>query len=60
LIEEIDRLKDEVDLFIIDHLHYINFQEERDEYKAINEIMDKLKAITKMTNTPIVLVSHTR
>ncbi len=60
ILQIMDQMKDQVDMFIVDHLHYINHWEERDEYKAISQAMESFKKVTKILRKPIVLISHTR
>lgn len=59
LKEMIQKVKDEVDMIIIDHLHYINFETEN-ENRETGEIMRELKTQTDIINKPIVMVSHLR
>lgn len=60
ILKIMDEMKDKVDMFIIDHLHYINHWDERDEYKAISTFMEAFKKVTKILRKPIILISHTR
>ncbi len=46
----------EFDLFIIDHLHYLDFWE--NEYSGVSEIVKSLKEMTELMEKPVVLVSH--
>lgn len=57
--ELVEKVKDSVDLIIIDHLHYIYLDRE-DELRQIGDIMRTLKTITDIVKRPIVLVSHLR
>lgn len=57
--EVIKRKADTVDLFIIDHLHYIPLDWEN-ENRLIGEIMRELKIITDIYKKPVVLISHLR
>jgi len=45
-----------VDLFVIDHLHYLDYGEKEREW--ISEIVKKVKETTEIIKTPVVLVSH--
>lgn len=51
--------RDEIDLFIIDHLHYIHL-ETQNENREVWEIMRELKLITDTLKKPVILVSHLR
>jgi len=44
------------DLFVIDHLHYLDFWE--NEYSWISEIVKWIKEMTELMEKPVVLVSH--
>lgn len=46
----------QVDLFVIDHLHYLDFWD--NEYSWISEIVKWVKEMTELMERPIVLVSH--
>lgn len=50
-----DTYKD-IDLFVIDHLHYLDFWE--NEYSWISEIVKWIKEMTELMERPVVLVSH--
>lgn len=45
-----------VDMFVIDHLHYLDFWE--NEYSWISEIVKWIKEMTEIMEKPVVLVSH--
>lgn len=59
LKEFIIKTKDNFDMFIIDHLHYIHFMWDK-ENQEISNIMRELKAITDIIHKPIILISHLR
>ena len=48
------------DLIVIDHLHYFRFPDEKQEIRAMTEIMLKAKEINQRYNIPIILVAHLR
>jgi replicative DNA helicase len=55
----IEKAKDNVDMIIIDHLHYI-YLERDEELRQIGEIMRTLKTISDIIKKPIILISHLR
>lgn len=55
----IEKSKDDVDLIVIDHLHYI-YLDRDEELRQVGEIMRTLKNITDNIKKPIVLISHLR
>lgn len=59
LKELITKTKDQYDLFIIDHLHYIHLDTDN-ENRETWEIMRELKMMTDVMKKPVVLVSHLR
>lgn len=58
--EMIDTYKDYADMFIIDHINYIEFPSKQNEIEAIWKVMRKLKTITDIIKKPVVLMSHLR
>lgn len=56
LIESINDSYEHVDMFVIDHLHYLDVWE--DEYQWISWIVKKIKEITEIIKKPVILVSH--
>ncbi len=46
----------EFDMFVIDHLHYLNFGE--NEYAGISEIVKWVKEMTEIIKKPVILISH--
>jgi replicative DNA helicase len=61
-VEDFDRAMDEldgqVDLAIIDHLHYFDYDEETAENRALSKIMKKLRDGALIRQVPQVLVAH--
>ena len=51
--------KHNVDLIIIDHLHYFSLTSSN-EYQETSEIVKKIKDITNTYNIPVILISHLR
>lgn len=56
LIESINDSYEYVDMFVIDHLHYLDVGE--DEYQWISGVVKKIKETTEAMKKPVVLVSH--
>ena len=48
------------DLIVLDHLHYIELDESKNEYVQLSGIVRTLKRIVKYKKIPLVLVSHLR
>ena len=59
IVEMIKRYREDVDLFILDHLHYVEL-ETSDENRETGEIMKALKTVNEEIKKPIVVVSHMR
>jgi replicative DNA helicase len=59
IVEHIERIKDESDLVIIDHLHYFDFGSSN-EHAELTEIMKRVKNLTRKYRIPVVLISHLR
>jgi len=49
---------DNVDMFVIDHLHYLDYG--ADERNGITEIVRWIKEMTEIIKVPVVLISHLR
>ncbi len=56
LLQMLQDTYQQVDLFVIDHLHYLDFWE--NEYSWISEIVKWIKEMTELMEKPVVLVSH--
>jgi 3-phosphoglycerate kinase len=53
-------MKDDVDMIVIDHLHYIQFSSASQEIEEIWKVMRQVKQITDTIKKPIVIMSHLR
>lgn len=60
VIEKIKEIKDQYDLIIIDHLHYIKFNSGRNLQEEIEAFMRNLSATTISTGVRVILVAHYR
>lgn len=58
IAELIELFRDQVDMIIIDHLHYIDFWDRSNEIEAISKVMRKIKVMTDTIKKPVILVSH--
>jgi hypothetical protein len=51
-------MQDQVDLFVLDHLHYVDVEDETNEAKAQTVVMSKLRDLALRLNKPVLLVVH--
>jgi replicative DNA helicase len=49
-------IREDVDMYIIDHLHYLDYG--ADEYNGISEIIRAIKETTEIIKKPVIVVSH--
>lgn len=59
MLEEVVKVKDDTDLIILDHLHYIDWDEENDN-KALKVLTKTMKDLAQFIGKPIILISHLR
>ena len=52
-------MKDQTDLFVIDHLHYFDFEDEN-ENRAMKATVKKIRDLAILFGKPIILVAHLR
>lgn len=52
-------LKNETDLFIIDHLHYFDY-DDQNENKAVKETVKRIRDCALITGKPVILIAHIR
>jgi hypothetical protein len=50
----------ELDLIVIDHLHYFSLDKDENEIQEITAILKKAKQITEQYHIPIILIAHLR
>ena len=50
----------ELDLIVIDHLHYFSLDKDENEIGEITAILKAVKDITEVFNIPVILVAHLR
>jgi ABC-type enterochelin transport system ATPase subunit len=51
-------MQDRVDLVVVDHLHYVDVEDEEHEVKAQTQVMKKLRDLALRMNKPVLLVVH--
>ncbi len=57
---EVLAIENEVDLIIIDHLHYFDLDENQNENAQITRITKRIRELSLQTGKPVVLVVHLR
>jgi hypothetical protein len=50
----------DLDLIVLDHIHYFRYPDEKEEIRAMTEIMMACKEINDRYHIPIVIVAHLR
>ncbi len=60
LIETVTYAADQVDLIIIDHVHYFDFTEDLNDNKAIKQIAQTARQLALENNKPLIMVAHLR
>ncbi len=53
-------MQEHVDLFVLDHLHYVDVADEENENKAVTAVMVKLRDLSLRLGKPVLLVAHLR
>lgn len=56
LLQLMKDVREDVDMFIVDHLHYLDYG--TDEYGGISEIIRAIKETTEIIKKPVICVSH--
>jgi len=51
-------MQDRVDLVVVDHLHYVDVEDEEHEVKAQTAVMKRLRDLAMRMNKPVLLVVH--
>lgn len=60
---QLERMLDQctaTDLIILDHLHYVDTDDEREENRAVSRIMRRLRSFALRAGVPVVCVVHLR
>jgi len=58
-LEDILGIKD-LDLILVDHLHYFNILDTESENRGIKRIINKMRDISLFKKIPVILISHLR
>jgi replicative DNA helicase len=59
LTAQMSTYQDQADLFVIDHLHYFDF-DDQNENRAYKTIMKKISDMAQILKIPVVMVAHLR
>lgn len=60
LRKNIEKMVDLVDLFVIDHLHYVDADENQSEHEGVGETTKAIRDIALLIGKPVILVAHLR
>lgn len=60
LRQRVIALKDDVDLVVVDHLHYLDLESERDANAEWGRIVHEVRDMSLATGIPVILVVHLR
>lgn len=60
LEETIDEVTGNSDCVIIDHLHYLDIDDERDQYRAQSRLIKKIRSLNLFTKVPFIVAAHLR
>lgn len=56
----LNEIRDQADLVVLDHLHYVDTESERNENQAISRIVKTLRDAALNSGKPVVAVAHLR
>lgn len=56
----LERTKNSADLFILDHLHYMDLESGNDQHYQISKLMKQMRSMNLFYNKPFVVVAHLR
>jgi replicative DNA helicase len=59
MVDQVMKIKDQTDLIILDHLHYIDW-DDSDDNKALKQLTKIMKDLAQFIGKPIILISHLR
>lgn len=60
LAQAIDVVFPHVDLIIVDHLHYVDADEDKEENRALGDTVKRIRDVSLRIGKPIILVAHLR
>jgi hypothetical protein len=60
LAQAIDVVFEHVDLIVIDHLHYVDADDDQDEHRALGDTVKRIRDVSLRIGKPIILVAHLR
>ncbi len=60
LTKAIEFIHDQVELIVIDHLHYVDANENQDEHRALGDTTKAIRDVSLRIGKPILLVAHLR
>lgn len=58
ILTQLKMIKDEFDLIVIDHLHYVNFEKNRGRAEEIENFMKNLSSLIINNGLSVILVAH--
>ncbi len=60
LQREILGVAESTDLIVVDHLHYVDSDEDRDEHRALGDTVKTIRDVSLRIGKPVLLVAHLR
>lgn len=60
LAEKVIEYADETDLFVIDHLHYVDGRDNEDENRAVADLIKTIRDLGLRVGKPFIIVAHLR
>lgn len=60
LTAAIEGIHHQVDMIVVDHLHYIDAREDQDENRSLTETLTRIRELTLLVQKPILVVAHMR
>lgn len=60
LAKAVLEIKDDTDLVVIDHLHYVDAEDAEDENRAITDLVKMIRDLSLRVGRPFVVVAHLR
>lgn len=60
LRQQIESFHQHVDLLVIDHLHYIDTDDDQDEHRSIAQLVKVIRDVSLRVGKPVIVVAHLR